>query len=214
MDTTRVEIIGKHLDKVVDAMTKHPSGLTQGEVVLLAAAIGASAAILSQLVVFFMTRFKERANLRKELVADERRIAFLLTEYYKELVMHKVHKMYWYRTSEIHSHDKEDSKDSHERHFVSNQRSFATMTSIRVTTSDYFKVVTHFTNLVGQRTEITKALADIKTFKPRKASDFSEIETYEKLLVAQNIEEAELNKVYLYFSDCFDKINADMVKKM
>jgi hypothetical protein len=214
MDTIRVEIISKQLDKVVDSVTQHPSGLTQGEVVLLAAAIGASAAILSQLLVFLLTRFKERANLRKELIADERRIAFLLTEYYKELVMHKVHKMYWYRTSEIQRHGTDDGIDSHERHFVSNQRSFETMTKIRVMTSDYFKVVTHFTNLVGQRKVITQVLTDIKAFNPRKASEFSEVKTYNELLVAQTKEETELNKVYLYFSDCFNKINADMTKKM
>lgn len=181
---------------------------------MLAAIIGASAAILGQLLVFFLTRFKERKNLNNELIADERRIAFLLTEFYKELVMHKVHKMYWYRTSEIRNHDKEDSKDSHERHFVSNQRSFETLTRIRVTTSDYFKTVTHFTNLTGQDKIISQTLKDIKAFKPRKASEFESVSSYENLLIiAQTKEEDELNKVYLYYSDCFDRINSVMTKK-
>lgn len=214
MDTTHVEIIGKQLDKVVDFITQQPKGLTQGEVVLIAATIGAAAALLSQFVVFILVRCKERANLKKELVADERRIAFLLTEYYKELVMHKVHKMYWYRTSEIRKYDKEDRKDSHDRHFASNQKSFETLTKIRETTSDYFKTVTHFTNLVGQRKVITHTLSEIKSFTPRKASDFSEVNDYEELLKAQKIEEAALNKVYHHFSDCFDKIYQDMIKKM
>ncbi len=213
-DTTQIEIISRQLDKIATAVTTHPTGMTSGQIALFAAAIGATAAILSQLVVFLLTRFKERGNLRKELVAEERRIAFLLTEYYKDLVMHKVHKQYWYRTSEVHQPGTEDSKDSHERHFVSNQRSFETLTKIRETTSQYFKTVTHFTNLTGQNKIISDTLSEIKLFKPRKASTFSEVTTYNELLKAQPIEEADLNKAYLYYSDCFDKINIEMTKRM
>jgi len=212
-DTTHIEIISKQLDKIV-AISQHQSGMTTGEIALIAAAIGASAAILSQLVIFLLTRFKERSNLRQELVAEERRIAYLLTEYYKELVMHKVHKQYWYRTSELHNPGTEDGKDSHERHFISNQRSFETMTKIRVTTSEYFKIVSRFTNLNGRNELINQTLAEIKSFEPRKASVFSEIKTYEELLIAQEIEEKELNKVYLFYSSCFDRINIEMTKEM
>jgi len=213
-DTTHIQIISKQLDKIAEVVSTHPTGMTSGQVALLAAAIGATAAILSQLVVFLLTRFKERGNLRRELVAEERRIAFLLTEYYKDLVMHKVHKQYWYRTSEVHQPGTEDSKDSHERHFTSNQRSFETMTKIRETTSEYFKTVTYFTNLTGQNKMISETLSKIKSFKPRKASTFSEVTTYRELLKAQPIEEEALNKEYLYYSDCFDKINVEMTKKM
>lgn len=213
-DTTQIEIIGNQLDKIVDVITKPNTGMSTGTIALYAAIIGASAAILSQVIIFVLTRYKERSNLRKELIAEERRIAFLLTEYYKDLVMHKVHKQYWYRTSEVHNPGTDDSKDSHRRHFESNQRSFETMTKIRVTMSEYFKVVTHFTNLTGQNETINNVLIEIKSFKPRKASSFSEVETYDELLIAQSIEEEDLNKEYLLYSNCFDKINAEMVKVM
>lgn len=214
MDSTRVEIISKQLDTIVESLAQHPAGLTSGQIALTAAAVGASAAILSQLFTFFLTRFKERTNLKKELVAEERRIAFLQTEYFKEIVMHKVHKQYWYRTSELHPPETTDSKDSHERHFQSNQRSFEAMSKLRVTTSEYFKIVTHFTIISGQNKVINQSLADIKLFKPRKASDFAQVGTYNELLRAHTIEEDELNKVYLYYSDRFDIINAEMTKKV
>ncbi len=213
-DTTQIEIIGKQLDKVVNAVTQHPTGMTSGQIALFAAAIGATAAILSQLVIFLLTKFKERGNLKKELIAEERRVAFLITEYYKELVMHKVHKQYWYRTSELHNQGTEDGKDSHNRHFASNQKGFETMNKIRETTAQYFKVVTHFTNLTGSNEIINTALKEIKSFKPRKASEFSEVRSYPELLKAQAIEEAELNKEYLFYSECFDKINIEMTARM
>lgn len=213
MDTTRVEISSKQIDSLIQTIA-HPAGLTSGEVALIAATIGALAAILAQLIIFILTRTKERSNLINELIADERRIAFLLTEYYKELVMHKVHKQYWFRTSEIHMPGTETSKDSHERHFLSNQRSFETMRNVRVTTSEYFKTVTHFTNLTGQNKLINQALSEIRAFVPRKASNFSEVMTYENLLIAQAKEEKDLNVVYHFYSDCFDKINTEMIKKM
>ena len=210
MDTTRVEFMGKQLDKVVDLATQHPTGLSTGEVALIAATIGALSAILAQLLVFTLTRRKDREVIKKALLADERRFAVLLTEYYKELVMHKVHKQYWYRTSEIRKTSEEDGKDSHERHFKSNDRSFATLTRIRETTSEYFKAVTHFASYTEQNEIIDKTLEDIKLFKPRKASDFSEVQTYNELLIAQEVEEEELNKVYLFYSDSFDRINTEM----
>lgn len=212
-DTTHIEIITKQLDKIAEAVIAPSTGMTSGQIALFAAAIGASAALLSQLVIFLLTRFKERGNFRKELIAEERRIAFLLGEYYKDLVMHKVHKQYWYRTSEVHQPGTEDSKDSLERHFTSNQSSFESLTKIREITSQYFKTVTHFTNLTGQNKKISDALSEIKFFKPKKASDFSEVTTYDELLKAQAIEEDALNKIYLHYSECYNKINIEMTKK-
>jgi hypothetical protein len=213
-DTTYVEVVGAQLNSLTKTLANPPSeGLTSAEVALIAATIGASAAILAQVVIFLLTRIKETGNLRKQLIADERRIAILLTEYYKELVMHKVHKQYWYRTSEIFSSEAEDSKDSHNRHFISNQRSFETLTKIKETISEYFKTVTHFTILSDENKKINTLLDEIKHFKPRKASTFSEVKTYDELLLAQSLEEEKLNEVYRHYSDCFDRIHLQMIKK-
>ncbi|MBL0913815.1 MAG: hypothetical protein IBJ09_15725 [Bacteroidia bacterium] len=212
-DTTQIEIISSQLDKIADAIAKPSTGTSTGTIALYAAMIGACAAILSQVIIFLLNRYKERNNLREELIAEERRISYLLTEYYKDLVMHKVHKQYWYRTSEVHNPGTEDSKDSHRKHFESNQKSFETMGKIRVIMSDYFKVVTHFTNQTGKNKIIENNLIAIKKFQPRKASTFSEVDDYSALLVAQSKEEENLNKEYLFYSNCFDRINAEMIKK-
>ena len=211
MDTTKIEIVGKQVDRAITAITQHPDGLSSGQIAIIAAAIGASAAILPQFIIFFLTRRKERNNLKRELIADERRIALLLTEYYKELVMHKVHKQYWIKASDLPSNSPEEGKDWYNRHFLSSQRSFETLTKIRVTLSDYFKIVTHFINLTRKNPGIEQALKDIKSFKPRKASEFERVKTYPELLKETEKEEDGLNNVYLNYSACFDRINNEMI---
>ena len=213
-DTTKIEFIGKEANKIIDSLNQRPTGMSSGEIALLAAIIGALAAILTQVLFFYLTRHKEISNLRKELVANERRIAYLLSQHYKELVMHKVHKQYWYRTSVVFRPGTEDSSDSHKRHFKSNQKSFEILAKIHETTSEYFKTVTHFTVLTGQNDVIDNLLNGIKLFEPRKASDFSYISNYEDLLEEQPKEEKALNTVYLFYSESFDRINSEMKKKI
>jgi hypothetical protein len=214
MDTTKVEFVGKAIDRVIENTTNH-TGLSTGEVALIAALIGAGTAIITQLLVFTMNRRKDKKDKKIELVADERRIARLLVSYYKELVMHKVHKFYWYRTSEIRTMDTtEEKKDSHERHFISNKESFNTLSKIAEATSEYFKIVTHYIILTNGNNLISTILLDIDSFVPRKASDFSTLKDYDELIQAESIEEKELNKVYCYYSECFDKIHNEMIKKL
>lgn len=188
--------------------------MNAGEIAIIGSITGASIALVTQVLVFQLSKSKEKKNQIRELIADERRIAYMLTAYYKDLVMHKVHKQYWYRTSEIHYSNTEDRKDSHSRHFKSNEKAFNRLNDIRVTTAEYFKVVTSFTILTGENKIIQETLDKIKSFVPRKASTFAEVKTYSELLKAQGIEEDSLNDVYLYYSDCYNKINQEMIKRV
>jgi hypothetical protein len=131
------------------------TGLSSGEVALIAASISAMTAFGAQFLTHYLSRRKEKKNLIAGLIADERRIAYLLTTYYKELVMHKVHKQYWYKTSELKEHSEEENKDSHKKHFESNQKSFETIAKINLTTSEYFKMITLYTILKGPNTIIS-----------------------------------------------------------
>jgi hypothetical protein len=212
MDTTKIEIFINQLDKILEALKHHSEGLTSGEVAIIAALIGVLAALIPQIFIFMLNRNKDKNNLINEIIADERRLSLLLSEYYKELVMHKVHKKYWYRTSEIHNRDAEDSKDSHNRHFLSNQRSFKTMEKIRITMSDYFKIVTKYIILTKKDNIIAQTLQDIRTFTPRKASDFNNIKNYDELFIEAANEETNLNLVYQFYSTCFNKINTQMME--
>ncbi|RKR80289.1 hypothetical protein BDD43_0385 [Mucilaginibacter gracilis] len=211
IDTTRIEITGKQIDKIIGTLSQHPSGLSPVQAVLIAASIGAISAILVQVVTYLLTTKKERKNLRIGLIAEERRISHLLKEYYKELVMYKVHKQYWFRVSELEGKF-DNNTDSYKMHIARNEKSFETKTKISVITSEYFKTVTHYTILTGQNKFITQLLFDIQSFDPRSCSEFPRI-ALTKLRQAAKREEADLNKEYLYYSLCFDKINLEMLKK-
>lgn len=216
MDTTLVDITSKQLDTLADILTKRPSGLSQGAIALLAASIGAASAILSQLVMFWLTHYREKTNLKKDLIADERRMATFLAESYKELVMHKVHKNYWYRAHQLESKESDFRREYYDKHIESNNKSFDVKGKINSATSDYFKIVTRFTMLTGANTTIDQLLSDIGTFCPKKASEFIDImnKNDNVLYKAASKEEVHLNAVYLHYSQCYDKINAEMMNRV
>jgi len=214
IDTTKVEIISKQLDNIAQTLNQHSNGISAGEVALIASFIGASAAILSQVVIFLLTRAKEQSNLKKEFIAEERRISYLITEYYKELIMFKVHKNFYYKTATLFTSDSKYGDEQYEKSVASNQKAIEVLTKIRITTSDYFKVITHFINLVGESQIINEELEKIKSFEAREATKFEEINNYNDLLSAEKQEEADLQEIYKFYSKCFDTIYSEMKKKL
>ena len=99
MDTTRIEITGNEIHHLTETLSNSSKGLDSGTVGLIAAVIGASAAILSQLIIFSLDKRKEKNKLKMELVADERRLSLILAAYYKEFIACSVSKAYWYQCS-------------------------------------------------------------------------------------------------------------------
>lgn len=212
MDTLKIEFTNTQLDALIYAINKQSTGLSSGEVALFAALIGAIAAIGGQLIIFCLTRSKEKKNHKIELISNERRLAFLLTEHYKELVMHKVHKEYWYRLS--NNSTGKDRKDSHERHFKSSKLSFETLNKIRTELSEYFKVIISFTTITGKNTNIDQEIKSIQDFEPKKIDQNKNYKTYNEIREAAKEDEKELNENYLHYSKCFTKINKEMNKKV
>ena len=161
IDSTKVIIVSDELKKLVEIMNHQPVGLSSGEIALIAATIGALAALSSQLLIFILTRRKEKENLKKELIAEERRISYLLSEYYKELVMFKVHKQYYYKASELLMQNSLEEEKQYLKSTASNQKAIEALTKIRVTMSEYIKTLTHFTNLIGLNKVITQEIQNI-----------------------------------------------------
>ncbi len=186
--------------------------LSPGTIVLLAALIGATAAIVPQIIMHFLDRNKSKKQEVRNIIGEERRLAFLLEEYYKELVMYKTHKQYWYKASTLGEFDEVVKEKNHKTHLEKNQKSFETMDKIRLAMADYVKNITVFLRLDGNNNQIEKMLVDIKNFKPRKASDFDGIENSADLYNAEDKEEDELNEEYFFYSKCFEKISKQMKK--
>gem|GEM_PF-7028213 len=186
--------------------------LSSGEIAILAALVGAVAAIIPQVIMHYLDRSKTKNDQLRNIIGEERRLAFLLEEYFKEVVMYKTHKQYWYKVSTLTEFDENQSNESHKTHLEKNQKSFEAIDKVRVVMADYFKTVTLFLKLNGKNKRIENLLKEIKKFEPRKASEFDGINNLEDLFRAQDEEEDALNKEYSFYSDCFDKIYKQMTK--
>lgn len=186
--------------------------LTPETIVLLASLIGATAAIIPQIIMHLLDSNKSKKQKIRNIVGEERRLAFLLEEYYKELVMFKTHKQYWYKASTLSEFNESERDHSHKTHLEKNMKSFETMEKIRLAMADYIKNITVYLKLVGKNSEITETIESIKKFKPRKASEYDGIENSADLFKAQDEDEDNLNEEYKFYANSFDKIY-ELIKK-
>ena len=185
--------------------------LTPGMIALLAALIGATAAIIPQIIMHFLDRNKSKRQEIRNIIGEERRLAYLLEEYYKELVMYKTHKQYWYKASVLNEFNEKERDEAHKTHLEKNKKSFESMDKIRLAMADYVKNATLFLKLDGEDDKIENILVEIKEFKPRKASEYEGIESSSDLFKAQDIDEDELNEEYRFYSNSFEKIYNQMI---
>lgn len=121
--------------------------LSPGAIAILAASIGATSAIAGQIIMHFLDKSKSKKQEIRNIIGEERRLAFLLEEYYQELVMYKTHKQYWYKASTLSEFDQKTKDENNRIHLEKNQKSFETMDKIRLTMADYVKTVTIYLRL-------------------------------------------------------------------
>ena len=164
MDSTYVHFADQQINRLVSAITSKPSaGLSPGVVALIAAAIGATAAVVPQFILYFLTRKKEKTRLRSELLAEERRIAILLHETSKELVSLSVRAKTAYKAANLLD---ADTKTDLRMNYYARAREYDDMAlittgRIQTTTADYYKTITLFTNHFGSSAPLERALKPI-----------------------------------------------------
>jgi len=139
LDTSKVEIINKSLEKLSDSLSIHRDNHSDNTIII-AIVVGAAISLIPQIIMYIVTNWREKKRKLKELVSEASSQSYLLTEYYKELVMHKVHKQYWLKCSDFPPGDKE----SHARHFESSEKVRETEDKIRVKMSEYIRAIRLF----------------------------------------------------------------------
>jgi len=182
------------------------------KIALVAAAIGALTAIVTQLLVHYLIRNRTNKAELRNLIGEERRLSYLIEQYNKEVVMYKTHKQYWYKLSTLNQYTEEQKNDSHKRHIERNEKSFEAITKAQSATAEYFKIITQYLSLKGENKIIEDLLNQLKEFKPRKASSYDGINNPEELFTAQDKDEDELNIEYQFYTDTFLKIYNQMKK--
>lgn len=213
----KVELISKDLETLVNSLKTAPNGISTGQAALIGACVGAMAAILAQVVIFFLTRWKEKDNLKKELISEERRISFAITELYKEYLGYLTIAQYWARIGEIdrlNGKDK-DSKADFERHYKYDNNFRETKSKIRIFASEYLKKVIHFMTL-NKKTNliIQNALKAIEDFELRDCSEFKECFSEDTLFKAQAKEYKDLLAASQFLNGQYLIIHNEMKKIM
>ncbi len=206
IDTTKIELIGKQLDKVVDGLTQHHERLSSGEIALIASLIGVIGGILPQIIIFFLTRKKESKNKQMELLAEERRISFLLDGYFRLFIHHSVGVDYWYYCHEL-SHKERDYQQS----LDAAQGTITSMDNINIGFSEYYKTINHFMALTKQNKVIKQTIEDIEILKIREPKDYSKINSTDELYKEMKIDSLELENEYYKYRVYFDRINNEML---
>ncbi len=213
MTKEQFEILKSLLEKLITILSRdNPYEYLNYWIPLISALIGATAVLVPQFIMWFIKMKREKKDKCRELIADAYRNSFLLVEYYKELVMHKVHKYYWYKSSTYETDPKYHDL-YYERHHESSEDSFETELRIKPLLADYVRIVKSFQIINGDNKKINSVIEEISLFKPRKASRFDGVPN-DKLHDESVKEEDNLNKEYGRYKEFFDIINSEMEKSL
>ena len=208
MGKEEFQILKTLLEKLIEILSSNNQYLP-----LLLVLIGGLIGIIPQTIFWILQSKKEKTNKKRDLLAEAYKISQLLTDYYKELVMHKTHKNFWHQSSEYASKYPKQSALYYDRHHESSKESFATEFKIRNLYAEYIKTIKYFQIYSGEVKELDDLLKEIANYKPRKPKTFENIPNAD-LREAAIKEEEELNKEYEFYSKQYDAINKLLEKKL
>jgi len=208
-DTTIWMFSESQLNQVIREIKPKPSGgLSPAAVALLGALIGAISALSSQLLVIIFGSQKERRNLRRELIAEERSLSVLLVELYRELAWLKVNYEFWYRLSNIKKGDM-----PYQQFLLIRDRTSECKRNLNTALANYFKTVTRFTTLTEKNKSIQDQLKKVKEFSFQKleSDTFANIDDIGALNKKAEEEAEKLRNKYTGVSDLLDGVYDAMI---
>lgn len=206
MSKEEFEIIKTLLEKLISILNDNNPYMP-----IILVAVGALLSLSGQGLFWILRLRNERKIQTIELLSEVIRLSQLLKDSYKELVMHKVHKNFWFQ-SHIYAIGSKYEEIYYLKHLESNKESFKTEYRIRKLFSEYVKSVEKYQLYKGKIEKVEEILKDIKNFVPRKPKEFDNIPDPE-LRKAEVDEEAELNKIYEKYGDYFDSLNNALKEK-
>jgi len=188
-------------------VNENPSGNSYFNIPIpiVAALIGAISALFVQGFVWLIKTRHEKKEKSRELLSEIFSDSYLLSKYYKELVMHKVHKHYWFKASQLSPEGKYQNI-YYNNHLLSNKDAFAVDSKISQTFAHYTKVVRKYLLLNGKNKKVDSLLNAYQNYEPRKPSEFDEI-AYPKLSEFEIQEEKALNQEYSQYGEFLSVIN-------
>lgn len=182
---------------------------------LIAAGIGAIIALVTQFLSSYLTSYRERKKLKMELVAEERSLAYLISQYYGVFIGEVVASQLHLRMAAIafEENNKVDNSIFYKSANEALDRAQELDEKIRITNSKYLKVITHFTNLTEDRKTIISLFESLKSFeKPN--FNFNQCKNMNELNNAREKETNRLKEAFSCFPDTYNKIFEEMKKSI
>lgn len=211
-DTTFLVLSDSQVDKILKAVKSNDT-LSPEIKTLLSATIGALLTLLTQVLITSMGRKKERDKSRLKLLAEERRLAVLLVQFYKELAWLKVSRSFWFRYYVL---DNTLNNEHYAQFLLFRDRIPECNRRINEVTAEYSKTVTHFMYLTKKNTHLIGLLKSMSTLKAleSESSDFDSITNINLLQDESENESARLKAEYMKIGGILDQIYSEMEKSI
>ena len=182
---------------------------------LIAAGIGAIVALATQFLSSKLTINREQNKIKMELAAEERSLAYLLTQYYIIYVDELILSAYYLKLTDL-THAA-GIADNNEMLYKSGneaiERAEKVEEKIRITSANYFKTITHFTNLTRKREKIINLFESLEDFK-KPTYSFALCKNIPELEIARKKEFERIQEEYKYFTNTYMKIFSEMKKSI
>lgn len=179
---------------------------TDSSDLLWAAVIGALAAIIPQILFWFLNIKKEKKQTLLEIKAELHRLEYLLKDHYRELVMHKTHKFYWLAQ---HQNSEEEGNQDKATEFYNAHRKSADQTretelKIANTFSEFYKLLIKFQHITKFNDNISTLIDEYHEYQPKKPKRIDS--SKDNLPKEEAKEEKRLRKEYDEYSKIIRKI--------
>jgi hypothetical protein len=208
MDSTRVEIFNKSLDRLVLKLTEHADKPSMWDT-LTPLLIGAGLTLLTQFLIEIWKSKKEKKLKIQELTSKAQAKVYLISQLIKDLAMYKTHKQYYYRafTLEI---DLKAKDDFYKKHYEKGQEQRMTEAKLDENIAEYFQLVTEYMIVAKNQDDFNDKFKKIFNYEHPKSSKFTDKNTITELVPALDIEEKRLNTEYKGFRSIFESIQQSM----
>ena len=205
METTTVKVIREAIING-DIITKNQA--------LFGALIGALAAIGAQVIIFLLNSRKEKRTIKKQLLASERGIAYLIAASCDELINYRVNSKYWHQLSEIYNNrgDSINHDEAYKRHLDFDKQCQDVLNKYHNNISEYYKAVTHFLSLGRIESSITDDIELIRKFEPKNAKVFPDVKDFGEAYNFAELEKKRLGDSTSTFFQIIDSIHSKMKK--
>lgn len=212
MDSTKVELISKPLDKLVKKLVEESADKHSIWDTLTPLLIGAGLTLLTQLFIELYKSTKDVKKKKQELISRGRAKMYLIAQILKDLSMYKVHKQYYLRAFEIGT-DQADKEDNYKKHYEKGQEQRIIESKLDDNIAEYFQLVTEFIILTNKKDHFKDHFNGIFNYDHPKSSKFKDFNTETELVAGLEIEENRLNGEYQKFRDIFETVQTEMEKE-